>query len=120
MVSAACKKAGLPRATYYRWLHEDQEFANKVNDAILIGVDSINDLAETQLSLAIKKGEPWAIRFWLTNRSQHYAQPSKLIREIHHKHTMIPQAEAANTPPVALVRFVGDECDECDKHSQLS
>ena len=117
IVSAACKQAHLPRSTYYRWLKEDQEFANQVNNALAIGVDSINDIAETQLSLAIKNGEPWAIRFWLNNRSPHYATPNRLVREIHHHKTLIPQAEEPQKYPVALVQFMG-QCDECKKNIQ--
>ena len=114
IVSAACKQVRVPRSTYYRWLKEDQDFANKINEVLAMGVDSINDIAETQLSLAIKNGEPWAIRFWLNNRSVHYSPANRLIREIHHHKTLIPQAEEPQQYPIALVRFMGD-CDECKK-----
>lgn len=112
VVSTACKQAGLPRATYYRWLREDQDFANQVNDAVTIGVDSINDIAETQLSLAIKNGEPWAIRFWLNNRSPHYATPNRLIREIHHKKVLVAHANEPEMQKGMKIQFM-DVCVKC-------
>lgn len=118
VVSTACKRAGLPRATYYRWLKEDQDFANRANDAVTIGVDSINDIAETQLSLAIKNGEPWAIRFWLNNRSPHYATPNRLIREIHHTKTMIAQANEPERQTGIKVQFM-DVCVKCGESHEI-
>jgi hypothetical protein len=37
---------------------------------ILALTDEVNDIAEGKLMMAINKGEPWAVKFWLENRGQ--------------------------------------------------
>ena len=45
----ACKLAGVARATVYRWLKLDPEFANRVELAQELGRDSMVDFAEAKL-----------------------------------------------------------------------
>lgn len=68
IVEIACKQAGVPRSTYYRWRKVDTEFANSCDEALTISTDSINDLAESQLIAAIKERNMSAITFWLKHR----------------------------------------------------
>ena len=39
VVTTACKKTGIPRSTFYKWLKEDLEFANKVKDIENVSLD---------------------------------------------------------------------------------
>ena len=32
VVTTACKKTNIPRSTFYKWLKEDEDFAEKVKD----------------------------------------------------------------------------------------
>ena len=34
IVTVACKKADVPRSTFYKWLNEDENFAQQVNQII--------------------------------------------------------------------------------------
>ncbi len=74
-VSSVCEKVGLSRNTIYRWKDEDSNFKRKMNGAMKMGVNSINDLAEGQLINAIRRGESWAIKYWLDNHKKIYIRP---------------------------------------------
>ena len=72
IVEAACKKAGLPRSTYYRWRKEDEAFAELCDETIETSIGRINDLAESQLINAIKNQNMTAITFWLKHHHGKY------------------------------------------------
>jgi len=73
IVQIACEKAGVGRATYYRWRKEDPEFANVSDQALLDGSLLINDMAESQMMSAIKDKNMTAIIFWLKHHHPAYA-----------------------------------------------
>lgn len=73
IIQVACEKIGIARATYYRWITDDQKFAEEVDEAIREGTAFINDMAESQLIGAIKDQNFAAISFWLRNRHRAYA-----------------------------------------------
>ena len=72
IVEIACKRANVPRSTYYRWRKDDMEFANFCDEALVMSTDTINDLAESQLISAIKEKNTTAITFWLKHRHKAY------------------------------------------------
>lgn len=72
IVQAACQKAGVGRASFYRWKIEDKQFAKDADEAITEGVEMINDLSENQLIMAIRDNNLSAVRFWLQNRHKAY------------------------------------------------
>lgn len=65
LVSFACKKTGIARATYYRWYNHDKKFKELVDAVLKQGRENINDLAKATLFKMIKEGNYNAIRFWL-------------------------------------------------------
>jgi len=73
IVQIACEKAGIGRATYYRWRKEDPEFAKVSDQALLDGSLLINDMAESQMMSAIKDKNMTAIIFWLKHHHPAYA-----------------------------------------------
>ncbi len=72
IVEVACKQAGVPRSTYYRWRKDDPSFAEACDEAIEHSSDLINDLAESQLINAIKDKSMPAITFWLKHHHKSY------------------------------------------------
>lgn len=72
IVQAACQKAGIGRASFYRWKIEDKQFAKDADEAMAEGVEMINDLSENQLIMAIRDNNLSAVRFWLMNRHRAY------------------------------------------------
>ncbi len=73
IVQIACEKAGIGRASYYRWRKEDAEFAQQADQALLDGSLLVNDMAESQLMSAIKDKNMTAIIFWLKHHHPAYA-----------------------------------------------
>lgn len=91
IIQVACQKAGIGRATYYRWRTEDLDFKQKTDKSIKSGTHFINDLAESQLLSAIKDKNMTAIIYWLNNHHSAYSnnkfylsdkEKEKMIRSI--------------------------------------
>ncbi|USN88271.1 MAG: hypothetical protein H6779_02390 [Candidatus Nomurabacteria bacterium] len=91
-VSFACKKAGLSRETYYRWVKEDEDFAVQADKAISDGKSYVNDLAHNQLMRSISEGYFPAIKFQLSNCHDDY----------HPKKTTSPYRLEEMTPPITI------------------
>ena len=72
IVQIASEKAGVGRATYYRWRKEDKEFAKRTDEALLEGSLLVNDMAESKLISAIRDQSLGAIVFWLKHHHPNY------------------------------------------------
>ena len=72
LVSFACKKTGIARATYYRWHKDNKYFRDQVELVLHQGRKNINDLAEATLIKMIKGENFNATRFWLQHNSKRY------------------------------------------------
>lgn len=78
-ISAVCKKLDISRQTFYRWCIEDKKFKEEFDNSVSIGIDSINDLAESKLINKINNGELPAIKYWLNNNHKKYVTPREKI-----------------------------------------
>jgi len=74
-VSMACNNVGISRQTFYRWKKFDEKLGKKIDEAMLIGTLSVNDLAESHLIVLIKEGNLGAIKLWLSNNKANYITP---------------------------------------------
>jgi len=66
VVTVACKKADIPRSTYYKWLNEDEEFAKEVRDIENVALD----FAESQLHKQIAADSTAATIFYLKTKGK--------------------------------------------------
>jgi len=66
VVTVACKKAGIPRSTYYKWLNEDEAFAVEVRDIENVALD----FAESQLHKQISQNNTSATIFYLKTKGK--------------------------------------------------
>ena len=66
VVTVACKKAEVPRSTYYKWLNEDSDFKREVEDIENIALD----FAESQLFKQIQGGNPTSTIFYLKTKAK--------------------------------------------------
>ena len=64
VVTVACKKANIPRSTYYKWLKEDESFAIEVKDIENVALD----FAESQLHKQIGEQNTSATIFYLKTK----------------------------------------------------
>jgi hypothetical protein len=67
MISPAARKLGCSRDTIRRYLAENAEIKQVIEDAD----EEVNDIAELKLLDAIKRGEAWAICFRLKTKAKH-------------------------------------------------
>ena len=81
IVQIACSKCDVSRASFYRWLKDDPEFASEAENAIEEGTNIINDLAESQLVTFIKDGNLQAILYWLNHRHTKYKNKLELTTQ---------------------------------------
>ncbi len=66
VVTVACKKANIPRSTYYKWLKEDSDFADQVRDIENVALD----FAESQLHKQISENSTSATIFYLKTKGK--------------------------------------------------
>jgi len=66
IVTVACKKADVPRSTYYKWLKEDELFAIEVRDIENVALD----FAESQLHKQIAADSTAATIFYLKTKGK--------------------------------------------------
>lgn len=67
-VSLVSEQTGISRDTFYRWLHEDNEFKEKI-DYIKY---HLNDLVEDILMIKIMQGDGPSVRFYLSRKHPAY------------------------------------------------
>lgn len=107
IISVACQKVGVSRATVYRWMEEDEEFAEAARSAKDQGIDLINDMAESQLIKGIRDDKTSYVMFWLRNNHSAYAPKSAKYRRV--------KSMWERQPIKAIVEFVGPshKCPKC-------
>lgn len=66
IVSTACREVGISRQTHYRWLDEDKEYKEAVEDISEMAID----VAESNLHKLIKGGDTTAIIFYLKTKGK--------------------------------------------------
>tara|TARA_R110000765_G_scaffold365878_1_gene455991 strand:+ start:1876 stop:2253 length:378 start_codon:yes stop_codon:yes gene_type:complete len=66
VVTVACRKSDIPRSTFYKWLKEDEGFANEVKEIENIALD----FAESQLHDQIGNANTAATIFYLKTKGK--------------------------------------------------
>lgn len=94
IVQIACEKAGVGRATYYRWRKEDASFSEQADQAINDGSGMVNDMAESQLMAAIRDRNLTAIIFWLKHHHPAYATKVEVHARLESKQIVLSPEQA--------------------------
>lgn len=81
VVATACRKADVSRATYYRWLTEDDVFSEEVNSALLQGRDFRCDMAESVVFGKVAEKDLGAAKYLLEHNSSRYMPQPKTERQ---------------------------------------
>lgn len=109
IVSIACEKSGIGRATYYRWKKEDADFSKAADEALTEGTHLVNDMAESQLLAAIRDNNLGAVMYWLKHRNPNYNNKLEVTARIKQDNdTLTPEQEAAITEALNMASL-GDE-----------
>jgi len=110
IVSIACEKAGVGRATYYRWKKEDTEFSKAADEALAEGTYLVNDMAESQLLAAIRDNNLGAVMYWLKHRNPNYNNKLEVTARIKQENdALTPEQEAAITEALKLASLTDDD-----------
>ena len=98
IIQVACKKAGIGRATFYRWKTSNKKFAKEADAAIAEGEALITDMSESQLISLIRDRNFQALQLWL--RHHHPKYTNKVEVTAHFKE----QEEKLNPKQKAIVK----------------
>jgi len=80
-IQIACTRVGIGRATHHRWCKNDAGYKQRAEAAITEGVSIVNDLAESQLIVAIKEKDMRAITLWLKKHHPTYMEKPRTPKE---------------------------------------
>ncbi len=114
IVQIACEKAGIGRATYYRWKKEDPEFSQKAEGALQEGSFLVNDIAESQLMSAIKEKNLTAIIFWLKHHHPSYATKIELTAKTNPlvEEKLTPEQESLLSKALQMASLLSPKIEE--------
>lgn len=80
VIELACKKIGISRQMYYRWIKDDFKFSKEAERALYNSREKMNDLAESKLIGLVKDADLRAIMFWLQNNCKRYMKGEQYAR----------------------------------------
>jgi len=106
IIEVACSKAGIARATYYRWKSSDNKFAKLADEAISNGVGYINDLAESKLLSEINNGNLTSIMYWLNHRHNAYNNRVEITASIKQSQSLTIEQKDAVKKALSLTGFI--------------
>lgn len=117
IIQVACEKTGIGRATYYRWRKEDEDFRNQSDEALLSGVQLVNDMAESKLITAIRDQNMTAIIFWLKNRHDAYHNRMEVSGKLESSTQPLTQEqEALIQKALKMSSLSGTDIPNADQH----
>ena len=96
-ISATCKKIGIGRRTYYKWLETNAEFKDAVSDE----QESLTDLAETKLHQKIMEGSEQAIFFYLKTKGKDRGYVERVEQKVDVNPFEEAMKQLPDTPPTA-------------------
>jgi len=109
IVEVACSKAGIARATYYRWRKTDEAFTKVADDAISDGVSYINDLAESKLLSEINGGNLSAVLYWLNHRHNAYSNKVEITTAAKQNDKLTPDQQKAVKKALSFTGLIEQE-----------
>lgn len=106
IVQVACEKAGVSRATYYRWRKDDEDFRKESNTALREGKELMNDLAESQLLTLIKNGHATSIFYWLNHNHKSYTNKLQVTAKLQRDEKLTPDEEEAVMRAISMAKLL--------------
>jgi hypothetical protein len=85
-ISFVCRKMKLSRTTVYRWRKSNIDFREKLDAALTLGRDNVNDMAEACLVQKVRDQDMGAIKFWLQHNNPKYIPVRTVYVEPPHQH----------------------------------
>lgn len=120
IVQIACEKAGVSRATYYRWKKEDEIFAKVAEEALSDGTALVSDMAESQLLSQIRDNNLGAIMYWLKHRNPNYNTKLEVTAKIRMQDEALTPEQRALIEKAIELSALGGELPSSIPSSQSS
>lgn len=109
IVQIACEKAGVSRATYYRWKKEDETFSKAADEALVDGTALVSDMAESQLLSQIRDNNLGAVMYWLKHRNPNYNTKLEVTAKIKtQEEALTPEQRALIEKAIELSALGGE------------
>lgn len=105
IIQVACEKAGISRATVYRWRDKDKKFRKILNEALSQGEALINDMGESQLISLMKEKNFSAIRFWLNHRHDKFKERVEITTKSEEQEKLSPEQQKIVKEALKLASF---------------
>jgi hypothetical protein len=102
IIQVACKKAGISRATYYRWRTDDKNFKRQSESAMGQGFEYINDMSESQVVALIREKKLPAIILWLRHHHPRYGSKTAAYTPIATDEDLTPEERKIMLEALAL------------------
>ncbi|HVM73342.1 MAG TPA: hypothetical protein VMU13_00475 [Candidatus Paceibacterota bacterium] len=109
IVHIACEKAGVGRATYYRWRGEDAQFRKQADAALTEGEALITDMSESQLITLIKEKNFSAIHLWLRQHHPKYANRVEITERVSVSDDLTPEQKKIVEEALRLANLSSQE-----------
>lgn len=106
IIQIVCEKVGISRATFYRWKQDDLVFADALEHAIFMGVELVNDMAESQLLSAIRDQNMTAIIFWLKHRHRSYGTRVSLDANLNVNRSLSTEEQETIKKALSLAKLI--------------
>jgi len=116
IIGSACSKAGVPRATIYKWRREDDAFAANWEEAIQESYPVVTDIALASLIKLLQQGNMSAIALTLTRLHPAFMSRDRLIEN------NIQPTEVYDSDPMPkklAERLVMEALEESDREIAL-
>lgn len=105
IIQVACEKAGVSRATVYRWREKDKKFRKILDEALSEGEALINDMGESQLISLMKEKNFSAIRFWLNHRHDKFKERVEITTKSEEQEKLSPEQQKIVKEALKLASF---------------
>ena len=114
VVHAACGRAGVSKATFYRWKSEDDDFAANADAALSDGKELVTDAALSQLITAVKSGNMTAVKAWLSTYHADFKTKVEVGGTIQIEHELSPEKKKWLEEAVRYAASLGAHHDDSD------
>jgi|GEM_PF-279461 hypothetical protein len=91
IIEVAVKRIGIGRDTYYRWKNQDKDFLKRSQEAMMRGIEFINDLSESQIIALIKDKKMSSIKFWLRHNHPKYKEKIEITTNTQPQEELNPE-----------------------------
>ncbi len=102
IIEAACNKAGIARATFYRWKDQDSDFSLAVEVAQEEGEALIRDVAVSKIIKGINEDNLSAAMYWLNHRDPRFSNKVEISANTKPQEVLTPEQQSAVSKALVL------------------